>query len=260
MKKILLTIILGLFIIGITGTAHAAVFTYEYKLRTYAEAEPIKNLLIQLSDGTFVTNIVAGSGVTNSTGTFTSGDLPRLPTSMYGINFVVPYGAHEFSIKFDSTNAPVWGDFFANSWCFDYDPNGAPGIGGLGFAYNNENLGFYIPRPDGGGTSVPSANWIGLLTNIDNNSNGQDLSGLGGAYGNRINEDSGLYVAGDKWYYQANDSIGGGTGTGGIYHDDGWVELDWKVTSSVVPEPATMVLFGLGSAAMVFARRKKRIA
>ena len=260
MRKLVLVVLFICF--GIAGTAHADLYTYEYRLRTYADANPVKNLLIQLSDGTTVGNIstssVAGGTVTNSTGTFTSADLFRLPASIYGINFVVPYGTNQdFSVKFDSPNAPVWGDFFASSHCFDKcgdNPGIEPGFANLGFAYNNRALSFYIPRPDGGGaTSVPEANWVGLLTNIDNNS--ADLS----PPGTRVNSDSGLYAAGDRWYYQANDSIGGGTGTGGTYHDDGWVEFSWKITSDPVsvPEPSTMLLLGFGLVGMGVAEWRK---
>lgn len=233
-------IVVMLICFGVAGTAHADLWTYEYRLRTYAEANPIKNLLIQLTDGTTVGNIstssVDGGAVTYSTGTFGSTVLQGFPlSSLYGINFQVPYGAnHDFSIKFDSSNAPVWGDFYAKDW--DY--------AGLAYAYNNRDKGFFIPRPDNGGASVPAINWVGSITNIDGNNVG--------AGGPLINSDSPLYAAGDRWYYQANDAITGG------YKDFGWVEFSWKISPSSVSvsEPATMLLLGCGLIGLAGLRRK----
>jgi hypothetical protein len=240
MKKVFFSgILLGVSIFGffgIAGTARADMYTYEYTLQTYAEANPISNLLIQLSDFTTVGNISTSvSTATNSTGTFTPATLTGLPfASMYGINFTIPGStSHAFSIEFKTTNAPVWGNFFAND------------VNSQGYAFNNRDLGFYIPRPDNGGVGVPAINWIGSITNIDGNSVG--------AGGSLINSDSPLYAVGDRWYYQANDAIGGGD-----YSDFGWVEFSWKISSSPVPEPASMLLFASGLAAWAGVRRMRK--
>jgi len=121
-------------------TQAAGIWTYQYRLRTYAEANPIRNLLIQLSDDAIITNIsnspVDGGTATNSIGTFTA--LQDLPASLYGINFALPYGAnHDFSIEFKTIKEPMWGNMFANDNSGDH-----------AYAYNNTALSINIPRPD----------------------------------------------------------------------------------------------------------------
>jgi len=135
-------------------TEAAGVWTYQHRLRTYTEANPIRNLLIQLSDDTTVTDIsnssVDGGTATNSIGTFTASLLQDLPASLYGINFALPYGAnHDFSIEFKTTKEPVWGNMFANDDPSDDDS----------FAYNNTALSIYIPRPD----AVPEPATMALM-------------------------------------------------------------------------------------------------
>ena len=181
------------------------------------------------------------AGVSNASPLALSYDITDLGTGLYDYGFSLTLDNHDNS----------WGSGQSWNWLIFGDI---------------ENATSPINDFAGDTTDLPVDTWTYYTHSTGQHNGPTFISFAGGAIGpgwTPLNVGDTL-----TWSGTSSNFVGqGGMLFSTLSHSNGAVPANWEVANlgdvipfSTVPEPATMVLFGIGSAAMAFAKRKKKLA
>ena len=125
----------GGFQLGWSITESGSSYNYIYSISNASEgglSKGINSFILELNPSVTASNLStvitkSNTAIADGPKTFTSSDISFLPGNIYGVQFDLN-GSSTATISFTSTNAPVWGSFFAD--------NGFTGGSSKGYAYN----------------------------------------------------------------------------------------------------------------------------